>query len=140
MLKTTECMDDTNNIKFKKVEENINMMYLSSGVPYPEYLILNDPEEGGVPAREHAVHVFVPGQLVPAITVIGLGEVGIRAVIAVATIGNVNVSTTPETRTTATVTAYQFAIPLGHKLLPHVQREEEGPAPAVVDGLPTAGW
>ena len=36
------------------------------------------------------------------------------------------------------MTAYQLVLPLGHKLLPHVQREEEGPAPTILDLFTTA--
>ena len=93
---------------------------------------------GGVPAREHAVRVFVLLQLVPASTVVGRGEAGIRFAVAVATILNGNVTATPENRTIAAVTVYQAVILLGHKLLPHVQREEEGPAPAILNPLSTA--
>ena len=79
------------------------------------------------------MRLFVFFQFILASTVVGIGEFGIRVAVVVATILNTNVSiTTPENRTTATVTAYQVVVPLGHKLLPHVQREEEGPALAVV--------
>ena len=43
--------------------------------------------------------------------------------------------TTPENRTTTTETEKQLVVPLGHKLLPHVQREDECPALAVLDVL-----
>ena len=102
-----------------------------------EHLVLFHLEVVSVPAREHAPRVFVVGQLVPASTVVGIGEVGTRTV-SIAIIVDVHVAITPETRTIVTVTAYQAVILLGHKLLPHVQREEEGPAPAVVDVLSIA--
>ena len=78
-----------------------------------EHLVFFHLEAIGVPAREHAPRVFVVGQLVPASTVVGGGEVGHRVAVAVATIGNFHIRTTPEMKTIATIMVYQAVIPWG---------------------------
>ena len=107
-------------------------MIVLSGIPQLEYLVFYYPEVVGISTRKHAICVFVIAQPIFTSTVEGLGEVG-RRVSIVASIRNANVMTTSKNRTTTTVTVKQLIIPLGHKLLPHVQREDEGPAPAVLD-------
>ena len=96
------------------------MRYLSSGVPQLEHLVLHCPEAVGISTQEHAVCILVPCQLVITSTVVGMREVGIRVIFLVATIGNANISTTPEVRTIVSVTVYQAVVPLRHKLLLHI--------------------
>ena len=107
---------------------------VQSGVPQLEYFILYYLEVLGIPTREHAVSILIFHQLILTSTIVAIGEVGILVAVAIPTIGNAKVMTTPKDRTIAG-TVNQVIIPLGHKLLPHVQREDEGPAPAVDDVL-----